>query len=66
MEEKVKIHTDQDIQKRSKRKYKQGENQTIWDRLDELQGQSEADKDEIIRLKEENKKLKEKLNGISA
>ena len=39
------------------------ENQTIWDRLDELQGQSEADKDEIIRLKEENKKLKEKVNG---
>ncbi len=58
MEEKVKIHTDMDVMKRNKRKYKQDENQAIWDLIDELRGQSEADRDEIIKLKKELKGVK--------
>lgn len=61
MSEKVKVHTTHDINERKKRKYKQGEFQAIWDYLDELKGITEQDKEEILRLKTENTRLKKKL-----
>lgn len=65
MGEKVKIHTDMDVMKRDKRKYDKGEKQAIWDYLDELKANHEKNKKEITKLTNENKKLKEKLNGKS-
>jgi cell division septum initiation protein DivIVA len=65
MSEKVKVHTTHDINERKKRKYKQGEFQAIWDYLDELKANHEKNKKEITKLTNENKKLKEKLNGKS-
>ena len=54
---KIVVHTEKDVQEIEKRKYKQGENQAIWDYLDKL-------KKEVTTLKRENTTLKHKLDKV--
>lgn len=51
---KIIVHTEKDVREIEKRKYKQGENQAIWDYLDKL-------KAELTKVKKENTRLKKQL-----